>query len=277
MARLDGRVALITGAASGIGEATVLRFASEGARVLIADLNEEGGQAVARRCREAGGTALFQRTDVEQEESIAAAVTRAVEEFGRLDITYNNAGLGGALGPIEQIDSRHWDRTMAIMLRAAFLGIKYSVPEMRKVGGGSIISTASVAGLQAGDGPLAYSVAKAAIIHLTRCAAQELGKDRIRINCICPGGIITPLLYRHVPGGEPVTRNFLDHIQPIARAGRPQDIAAMALFLASDESEWVTGTAMVVDGGLTTGGRNIAASPFRAPAAGWSGPSFEKS
>lgn len=277
MGKLDGKVALITGAASGIGKATALRFASEGASVVLADLNAEGGETAARQCREAGGAALFQRTDVGEEVAIAAAVKRTADEFGRLDITFNNAGVGGALGPIEEIDSGHWDRTMAILLRAAFLGIKYSVAEMRKAGGGSIISTASVAGLRAGDGPLAYSVAKAAIIHLTRCAAQELGKDRIRVNCICPGGIVTPLLYKHIPGGEPVTRQFLSTAQPIARAGRPEDVAAMALFLAGDDSEWVTGTAMVVDGGLTTGSRNAAAGALRGRTPGWSGPSFEDS
>ncbi|HJU28018.1 MAG TPA: SDR family oxidoreductase, partial [Candidatus Binataceae bacterium] len=203
-------------------------------------------------------------------------VARAVSEFGRLDITYNNAGLGGALGPIENIPVENWDRTFAILLRSVFLGIKHSVPQMRKQGGGSIISTASIAGILGQAGPLVYSVAKAGVIHLTKCAAVELGKDRIRVNCICPGGINTPLLHKHIPGGEAATVQLLQVIQPIPRAGTGDDIAGMALYLASDDSEWVTGTAMVVDGGFVARGNSLAQqNAFDVPAR-WSGPSFEK-
>jgi NAD(P)-dependent dehydrogenase (short-subunit alcohol dehydrogenase family) len=275
--KLDGKVAVITGAASGIGRATALRFAAEGASVVIADLNQNEGEATAFQCREAGGLAVFQNTDVAQEEQIQAAIERAVGEFGRLDILFNNAGLAGAMGPIEEIGAQEWDRTMAILLRAAFLGIKHAVAHLRKSGGGSIISTASVAGLRAAAGPLAYSVAKAGIIHLTKCAAEELGKDLIRVNCICPGGIVTPLLFSHVPGGADTVRHFLDNIQPLPRAGEPEDVAAMALFLASDDARWITGTAMVVDGGLTTGGGGAIPAGMRGPwrTRRWSGPSFE--
>ena len=250
MGKLDGKVAVITGAASGIGRGTAIWFAGEGAAVVIADLNVEGGEAAVRDCKENGGRAVFQKTDVSAEAEVKAAVARAVKEFGRLDIIYNNAGLGGAVGPIDETTVENWDKSIGILLRSVFLGMKFAIPEMRKAGGGSIISTASVAGLRGGAGPHAYSAAKAAVINLTRSVALEVGKDRIRVNCICPGGINTPLINSRVPGGEPVAEQFLSQIQPIPRAGHPQDIAAMALFLASDDSEWVTGTAMVIDGGL---------------------------
>jgi len=278
MGRLDGKVAVITGAASGIGRATALRFAGEGASVVVADLNRKGGEAAVRECRGNGGNAVFQPTDVSVEEEVRAAVARATSEFGRLDIIYNNAGLGGALGTIEEITAENWDRTFSVLLRAVFLGMKYAIPEMRKAGGGSIISTASVAGLRGGAGPVAYSAAKAGVISLTRSAALELGNDRIRVNCICPGGINTPLIYKVIPGGQEVAGQFLSMVQPIKRAGTPEDVAAMALYLASDESEWVTGTAMVVDGGLMAGGgafeQQVAASQFKLPG-DFAGPSFK--
>jgi NAD(P)-dependent dehydrogenase (short-subunit alcohol dehydrogenase family) len=276
MGRLNNKVAVITGAASGMGRATAIRFAGEGAAIVIADLNEEGGQAAVRECKENGGNAVFQKTDVSSEAEVKAAIDRAVSEFGRLDITYNNAGLGGALGPIENITVENWDRTFAVLLRSVFLGIKHSIPPMRKQGGGSIISTASIAGILGQAGPLVYSVAKAGVIHLTKCAAVELGKDRVRINCICPGGINTPLLHKHIPGGEPTTVQLLQMIQPIPRPGTGEDIAGMALYLASDDSEWITGTAMVVDGGFVARGNSLAQqNAFDTPAK-WSGPSFEK-
>jgi NAD(P)-dependent dehydrogenase (short-subunit alcohol dehydrogenase family) len=282
MGRLDGKVAVITGAASGIGRSTANRFAGEGAAVVIADLNKEGGEAVVRECRENGGRAVFQKTDVSAEAEVMAAVNRAVKEFGGLDVIFNNAGVGGAVGPIDETTVENWDRTLGVLLRAVFLGMKHSIPEMRKRGGGSIISTASVAGMRGGGGPHAYSAAKAAVINLTRSVALEVGKDRIRVNCICPGGINTPLIYARIPGGAEVTEQFLGLLQPIPRSGHPDDIASMALFLASDDSQWVTGTAMVVDGGLTAGFSGTIAGPARGGATlgatpdGYSGPSFEK-
>lgn len=278
MGKLDKKVAVITGAASGIGRATAIRFAGEGASVVIADLNREGGEAAVRECKENGGNAVFQQADVGSEEEIKAAVDRAVQEFGRVDIMYNNAGLGGAVGPLEKITAENWDRSFAILLRAVFLGIKHAVPEMRKVGGGSIISTASIAGLRGGAGLHAYCAAKAGVISLTRSAALEFAKDKIRVNCICPGLIATPLTYNQIPGGEQAAMQLFTGFQPWPRAGRPEDIAAMALFLAGDDAEFVSGQAMVVDGAVTSGmgsvprGTQDAASTLGE---GWSGPSFE--
>src|SRR5271154_3381642 len=270
MGKLDGKVAVITGAASGMGRATAIRFAQEGAAIVVADLNSQGGELVVSEIAAAKGRAVFQRTDVISEDDIKAVINRAVTEFGRLDITYNNAGLGGATGRIEDLRSEDWDKTFHILTRAVFLGIKHSVGPMRKVGGGSIISTSSVAGLKGAAGLSAYSAAKAAVVNLTESAAIEYGRDRIRVNCICPGGVITPLVYRGQPGGEEAATKNMAKTQPIPRAGRPEDIAAMALFLASDESEWVTGTAMVVDGGMVTGNARIFFGR------GFSGPSFER-
>ncbi len=275
MGKLNGKVAVITGAASGMGRATAILFAKEGAAVVLTDLNSQGGETAVAECAAAGGRAVFQRTDVTSEPDIKAAVDRAVREYGRLDIMYNNAGVAGAVGPIDKVTAQDFDKTIAILLRAAFLGMKYSIPAIRKSGGGSIISTASVAGLR-GVGFLApYSAAKAAVVNLTEAVAIEVGHDRIRVNCICPGGVNTPLIHRGRPGAEEAAEKNMARMQPIPRAGRPEDIARMALFLASDDSEWITGTAMVVDGGVNTGNAR-----FRLPGIPgdgvFSGPSFEK-
>ncbi|MHB8384763.1 MAG: SDR family NAD(P)-dependent oxidoreductase [Candidatus Binataceae bacterium] len=274
MGKLNGKVAVITGAASGMGRATALLFAKEGASVVLTDLNSQGGETAVAECAAAGGRAVFQRTDVTSEPDIAAAVDRAVREYGRLDIMYNNAGVAGAVGPIEKVSAADFDKTVAILLRAAFLGMKYSIPAMRQAGGGSIISTSSVAGLR-GVGFLAtYSAAKAAIINLTEAIAIEVGHDKIRVNCICPGGVNTPLIHRGRPGAEEAAEKNMARAQPIARAGRPEDIARMALFLASDDSEWISGTAMVVDGGMATGNARFRLQGVSGDGV-FSGPSFE--
>jgi len=274
MGRIQGKVAVITGAASGMGRATAIRFAKEGASVVLTDLNSQGGETAVAECAAAGARAVFQRTDVTSEADIKAAVDRAIKEYGRLDIMFNNAGIAGAVGPVEKVTAADFDRTIAVLTRAAFLGMKYSIPEMRKVGGGSIISTSSVAGLR-GVGYLAtYSAAKAAVVNLTQAVAIEVGHDRIRVNCICPGGVNTPLIHRGRPGAEEGAEKSMARMQPIPRAGKPEDIATMALFLASDEAEWITGTAMVVDGGVNTGNTRFRLAGL--PDSGFSGPSFER-
>ena len=273
MGRIQGKVAVITGAASGMGRATAIRFAKEGASIVLTDLNSQGGETAVAECAAAGARAVFQRTDVTSEPDIKAAVARAVKEFGRIDIMFNNAGIAGAVGPIEKVESEAWDRTIATLLRAVYLGMKYSIPEMRKVGGGSIISTASVAGLRGVGYLAAYSAAKAAVVNLTQAVAIEVGHDKIRVNCICPGGVNTPLIHRGRPGAEEGAEQRMAKMQPIPRAGKPDDIANMALFLASDESNWISGTAMVVDGGVNTGNTRFRLAGL--PDSGFSGPSFE--
>ncbi len=254
MDRLNGKVAIVTGGASGMGEATVRRFVDEGARVVIADVQDAKGHTLADTL---GGAAVFQHTDVADEDSVKAAVARAIEEFGSLDCMFNNAGFAGAVGPIESTPVDEYDLTMNVLLRGVFLGMKHAAPIMKRQGHGSIISTASVAGLRGGYGPHIYSAAKAAVVNLTRSVALELGSHHVRVNCICPGGIATPLLASGIGGGGPeaieMVRMGLAGFQAIPRGGEGADIANAALWLASDESTFVTGQAIVVDGGLTAG------------------------
>lgn len=254
--KLAGKVAVITGGGNGIGRATVLRFLQEGAQVVIADFNEATGQETLALAHEAGhaGRVRFVRTDVVDEAQVEAVIELARHEFGRLDCIFNNAGVAGAFGPITHIGADDWDYTFAVLVRGVFFGIKYAARVMKAQGqGGSIINTASVAGLSGGDGPQAYSAAKAAVINLSRAVAIELAPDKIRVNTICPGGILTPLLHRGNP--EPV-QAVLEKAQPWPEAGQPHDIAAAATFLASEDARFVTGTALVVDGGLTSVGGN---------------------
>jgi NAD(P)-dependent dehydrogenase (short-subunit alcohol dehydrogenase family) len=253
MDRLTGKVAAITGGASGIGAGTVRRFVAEGAQVLIADLDQEKGDALAA---ELGSAAAFLRTDVSKEEDIAAMVAETTDRFGRIDVLFNNAGFGGALGPIESTSVADYDLTMDVLLKSVFLGIKHVAPPMKAQGSGSIISTASVAGIRAGYAPHLYSVAKCAVIHLTKTVALELGEHGIRVNAICPGFIATPL----AAGRPDADESQIDQMraagaasQVLGRVGEPLDIANMVLFLASDDAEWVTGQEFVVDGGFEAG------------------------
>jgi NAD(P)-dependent dehydrogenase (short-subunit alcohol dehydrogenase family) len=253
MAELEGRVAIITGGASGIGTATVRLFVEEGARVVIADMQRERGEALAE---ELGSAATFVNCEVRQEDQVKMAVETATQRWGRLDCIFNNAGFGGALGPIEDISAEEFDLTFDVLVRGVFLGMKHAVPALRERGGGSIINTGSIAGVIAGRGPIVYSAAKAAVIHLTKAAAMQLGPHSIRANCICPGAIATPLAANTVGRPDSLIEDRIGDfaaLQPIPRAGLPDDIAQMALFLASDRSSFVTGQAIVVDGGGATG------------------------
>ena len=271
MSRLADKVAIITGGASGIGEGTVRLFVEEGARVVIADIQDAKGETLADTL---GGAAVFQHTDVSQDADVKAAVDRALSEYGRLDCIYNNAGRGGVSGPIEEISVDGFDATMGVLLRGVFLGIKHAAPVMKQQASGSIISTASVAGLLAGYGPHIYSAAKAAVIHLTKSVAMELGESGVRVNCICPGGIATPIFKGFLSNMDEATvvemmKQRLSQIAPIQRSGLPEDIAHAALWLASDESSFVNGHALVVDGGLIAGRRwSDRLAGLRAQAAG---------
>jgi NAD(P)-dependent dehydrogenase (short-subunit alcohol dehydrogenase family) len=257
MGKLDGKVAVITGGASGIGDATVRLFVEEGCRVVIADVQDDRG---ARLAEELGKSASYLHADVSQEAQVSGAIAHAVSRFGRLDCLFNNAGAGGVAGPIEEIPADGFDHTMGVLLRGVFLGMKHAAPIMKRQRGGSIISTASVAGLQAGYGPHVYSAAKAAVVHLTRSVAMELGESGVRVNCICPGGIATPIFGSALGLAGPeadrvaeLMKTLLATRQPIQRAGLPEDIARAALWLASEDSSFVNGHALIVDGGLTGG------------------------
>jgi len=251
MGRLAGKVAIITGSASGIGRETAIRMAAAGAHVIGGDLNRPGGEETAAMCSDAGTPGAFATTDVTSEADIAALVDLAVDRFSRVDILINNAGVAGASGPIELTAIEDWDRTQHILLRSVFLGIKHVVPHMKKQKGGSIINVSSLAGHRGYKRIHAYSAAKAGVVNLTRSAAIELGKHFIRVNCICPGDILTPMHGNHMSQAE--LESQLAGRQPIGRAGRPGDIAGAALYLASDEAEWVTGVSLNVDGGALTG------------------------
>jgi NAD(P)-dependent dehydrogenase (short-subunit alcohol dehydrogenase family) len=249
---------VVTGGGSGIGRATALRFLAEGGRVVVADLNPTAGAETVALARAAGAgeRIRFVRADVTREADVAAAVQAAPDSFGRLDCVVNNAGIAGAFGPITHVDADEWDQTFAVLVRAVFLGMKHGARILRAQGeGGCFINTASIAGLSGGDGPQAYSAAKAAVINLTRAVAVELAPQRIRVNAICPGLILTPLVHRGDEAGmEPVAAA----LQPWPEAGRPEHIAAVALFLASDDARFVTGEALVADGGLTAAGSHTA-------------------
>jgi len=253
MAELDGKVAVITGGASGIGESAARLFVEEGCRVVIADMQRDRGTALAQ---ELGEAARFQEVEVRQEAQVKAAVDCAVDAWGRLDCMFNNAGFGGVLGPIEDIPTDDFDMTVDVLLRGVFLGMKHAVPVMKTQGSGSIINTGSIAGVTAGRGPIIYSAAKAAVIHLSKASSMELGEHSIRVNALCPGYIATPLSANTVGRPDALIEERLDSYslrQPIPRVGRPRDIAEMALYLARDRSSFVTGQALVVDGGAATG------------------------
>ena len=253
MGRLDDKVAIITGGASGIGAGTVRRFVAEGARVLITDLDDDGGNALAA---ELGDSAAFLRTDVSKEADVAAMMAEATDRWGRLDCLFNNAGFGGALGPISSTSVDDYDLTMDVLLKSVFLGMKHAGPIMAEQGFGSIISTASVAGIRVGYAPHLYSVAKCAVIHLTKTVALELGESNVRVNAICPGFIATALAAGRPDADASQIQQMRDAgqgSQVLGRVGEADDIANMALFLASDESEWMTGQEWVVDGGFEAG------------------------
>ncbi len=255
--RIQHKVAVITGGASGMGRATVERFLHEGARVVIADYNADTGQALMEALAAEGyeETCSFIRTDVAVEKDVEAMLDHALECFGALDILFNNAGVGGAIGPLTETSESDRDYTFDVLAKGVFFGIKHGARRMQAAGrGGSIINTASIAGLSGDGGPLVYSAAKAAVINLTQTAAVELARHRIRVNAICPGFIATPLAEGDDPEG---TRSLFAKAQPWPEYGSGEHIAGAALFLASDDAMFVTGEKLVVDGGLTAAGPEL--------------------
>jgi NAD(P)-dependent dehydrogenase (short-subunit alcohol dehydrogenase family) len=255
MGRIDGKVAVITGGASGIGEATVRRFCEEGARVVIADIQEDKGKDLAE---ELGEVARFARVDVTEEDEISAAIALAVQDFGRLDVMYNNAGIVGTLGSLLETSADQWRKTVDILLNGVFLGIKQAARVMVPQGSGVILSTASTAGVMGGLGPHCYTAAKHGVVGLTKSAASELSSKHVRVNAIAPGPMATPMIASVVsrtpgPGDMETVQKSLQLDSPLGVAGQPRDIANAALYLASDDASQVTGHTLVVDAGVTTG------------------------
>jgi NAD(P)-dependent dehydrogenase (short-subunit alcohol dehydrogenase family) len=255
--RLDQQVAVITGGARGMGLATVMAFLAEGAKVVIADFNANTGEAARQAAADAGfaDQVAFIKVDVACEADVIAMLDLAVARFGRLDIVFNNAGVGGAIGPLTETTEHDWDYTFAVLAKGVFFGIKHAARVMGAQGhGGAIINTASIAGLSGDAGPLVYSAAKAAVISMTKSAAVELAASHIRVNAICPGFIVTPL----ADGGNAErTQTAFAQAQPWPDYGRGEHIAGAALFLASADAAFVTGEAIVVDGGLTAAGPEL--------------------
>lgn len=263
--RLQNKVAVITGGANGIGREAALLFLAEGAKVLIADLNEDNADTTLQIAGQQGlaEQIIFQRTDVSDESQVETMIARAVDHFGGLDVVFNNAGIGGAVGNITETTVEEWDQTFHVLTRGVFLGIKHAARVMKQQHrGGSIINTASIAGISGGAGPHAYSAAKAAVINLTRSVALEMAQYRVRVNAIAPGLIVTDLA-RNLPVAQQP-----EQAQPLPVAGHGRHIGAAALFLASDDSEFVTGETIIVDGGLTARGPHIVESLSDMPMAG---------
>ncbi|MDO9488915.1 MAG: glucose 1-dehydrogenase [Sphingomonadaceae bacterium] len=246
--RLDGKVAVVTGGASGIGEAIVRQFIAEGGRVIIADVQAEQGEALAREL----GNATFVLTDVSSEAAIAHAIDQAVDRYGRLDSMVNNAGFIGAVGSIAETSHKHWQATLSVLLDAVFFGMKHAARQLRKQGkGGTILTTTSVAGLRGGFGAHAYTTAKHAVIGLTRSVAAELAADRIRVNAVAPGNVLSPLSMALIGTDAETADGLAAQASPLGLAMYPRDIAHAFAYLASDGAMHVTGQVITVDAGAT--------------------------
>ena len=255
--RLEGKVAVITGATSGIGEGTAEKFVAEGAKVVIAGRSEDKGRAIAARL---GKAAAFFRADVTREKEISALIQFARKTFGRLDCLFNNAGTAVSGFRVEDISEEQFDYESRLLVGSIFFGVKHAAPVMRAQGGGSIINNASIAGMWCGYGPHVYSAAKAAVIHMTRSLAMELAKDKIRVNAISPGVIATPIFGRALGFSEERTQETISEVGKalgqyahLGYAGLPRHIADAAVYFASEDSSYVTGHNLVVDGGMTIG------------------------
>lgn len=263
-ARFGGKVAIVTGGASGIGAAFVRRVHSEGAAVMIADLDVSGGEALAA---ELGGNAVFRQVDVSDAAAVEAMVEACVAQFGGLDILYNNAGIG-CFGLTPDLPLEQWHRVIAVNLDAVFFGCRAAIPHMRRRGGGAIVNTASASGMAADFGFTAYNAAKAAVINYTRCLAIDHAVDGIRANAVCPGPVETPILMNGVDAILGLKAEW-EGVVPAKRFARPEEIAAVAAFLVSDDASYVTGVSVPVDGGLTahTGQPDLRARMAAAAAA----------
>ncbi len=246
---LDGKVALITGGGSGIGRASALVFAREGARLAISDIAVEGGEETVRRVRAAGGEAVFIPADVSQAVQVEALVGQVVKAYGRLDCAFNNAGIEGEIQQTAECSEENWDRTLLINLKGVWLCLKYEIPQMLKQGKGAIVNTASVAGLVGFQGLPAYVASKHGVVGLTKTAALEYARAGIRVNAVCPGVIHTPMVER-LFGKQPHWGETVQALEPVGRMGKPEEVAEAVAWLCSDAASFVTGLAMAVDGGL---------------------------
>lgn len=245
-----GKVAFVTGAANGIGRATALAFAREGANVVVADISEQGNQETARTIEELGGRAIAVKCNVTQAEDVKAALDKTIETFGRLDFAFNNAGVEQKDAATAEIEEEEWDRIVDINLRGVFLCMKYEIPLLLKQGRGAIVNTSSGAGVKGFKAGAAYVAAKHGVVGLTKAAALDYAAQNIRINAVCPGIIDTPMMDRF-SGGTPEGRERVISQEPIGRMGQPEEIANAVVWLCSDAASFAVGHALVVDGGQT--------------------------
>ena len=249
MGRVEGKVAIVTGAGSGIGRASAMLLAKEGAKTVVVDRNAEAGEETVRMIREAGGEAIFVKADVSKVEDIKKMVRTAVSTYGKLNILFNNAGFIHEVAPTADASEEVFDETIATNLKGAFMGMKYAIPEMLRIGGGSIINIASIAGTKGVTNAPAYAASKGGVLALSRATAIEYATQNIRVNCISPGTISTPAMAALMKDDPEIKRNYEEAV-PQGRLGRPDEVAQVVLFLASDEASHVTGEKLAIDGGL---------------------------
>ncbi len=246
------KVALVTGAGSGIGRASALAFAREGARVVVADVDADGAQETVRAIEEQGGEAFFVQADVAVGGEVREMVERAVATYGRLDCAFNNAGIEGEMAATAECSEENWDRTIAVNLKGVWLCMKHEIPQMLEQGGGAIVNCASIAGLVGFPNLPAYTASKGGIVQLTRTAALEYAQSGIRVNALCPGVIRTPMVDR-ITGGDPEAEAQFTALEPVGRMGAPEEMAEAAIWLCSDAASFVTGHPLVADGGMVAG------------------------
>jgi NAD(P)-dependent dehydrogenase (short-subunit alcohol dehydrogenase family) len=245
---LEGKVALVTGGSSGIGRASALLFAREGARVVVADLNVSGGEETERMIEESGGKAIFVKADVSKASDVEALIGKAVDTYGRLDCAFNNAGTAVGGGPIHDSTEENWDYVMGINLKGVWLCMKYEIRQMLKQGGGAIVNTSSVMGLVGHIDKPIYAASKHGVVGLTKSVALQYAKNGIRVNAVCPGWVRTPMTEGRL--NDPEARARMVEMEPIGRVGKPEEVAEAVVWLCSDAASFVTGHTMAVDGGF---------------------------
>lgn len=252
MKTFTDKVALVTGAANGIGRATAIRFAEMGASVVVSDVDTDHGERVAKQINDGGGEAIFVTCDIASEAEVHGLIQRTLDAFGRVDFAFNNAGWEGAMGPIHTADVEAYDRLMAINLRGTFLCMRYEIEQMLAQGGGSIVNNSSIAGLKGFAQSAAYSASKHGVIGLTKCGALDYATSNIRVNAVCPGVIETEMI-RRAAHDDPKAMAGYTAMEPVKRMGRPEEVASVVTWLCSDDASFVTGATIEVDGGVMAG------------------------
>ncbi len=245
----EDEVALVTGGGSGIGRNTALSFAEEGAKVVVADVTVEGGEETARMIKETGGEAVFVKTDVRRAKDVELLIKKAVDTYGRLDCAFNNAGIDGDLGPVQEQSEENWDRVISINLKGVWLCMKYEIRQMLKQGSGAIVNTSSITGLR-GLGTVAYAASKHGVVGMTKVAALENAQAGIRVNAVCPAAVYTPMV-ANLMEADPDMKAYIENLQPMGRVAQPEEISRTVVWLCSHAASFITGHSLPIDGGVT--------------------------